>query len=45
MRKRKSCYRPYGGRRIALWQRVVLVLIAAALACCGVLEGVVLSGA
>ena len=45
MRKRKSCYRPYGGRRIALWQRVVLVLIAAALACFGVLEGVVLSGA
>lgn len=45
MRKRKSCYRPYGGRRIALWQRVVLVLIAAALVCFGVLEGVVLSGA
>ncbi len=45
MRKRKSYYRPYGGRRIALWQRVVLVLIAAALVCFGVLEGVVLSGA
>ena len=45
MRKRKSCYRPYGGRRIALWQRVVLVLIAAALVCFGVLEGIVLSGA
>ena len=45
MRRRKSYYRPYGGRRFPLWQRIVLLVIAAAVACFAVLEGMVLSGA
>lgn len=45
MRRRKSYYRPYGGRRFPLWQRIVLLVIVAAVACFAVLEGIVLSGA
>lgn len=45
MRRRKSYYRPYGGRRFPLWQRIVLLVIVAAVACFAVLEGMVLSGA
>ena len=45
MRKRKNYYHPYGGRRFPLWQRIVLLVIVAAVACFAVLEGMVLSGA
>ena len=44
MRKRKNYYRAYGGRRMALWKKILLIVVLAAVACFAVLEGMVLSG-
>lgn len=41
---RRSCYRPYGGRRQRLWLRVLCGLLAAGLLLFAVLEGIVLAG-
>ena len=41
---RRSCYRPYEGRRQRLWLRVLCGLLAAGLLLFAVLEGIVLAG-
>lgn len=43
--RRKNYYKPYGGRRVKPWQRVLCALILAGLACFAVLEGIIFAGA
>lgn len=44
MSRRKSAYRPYGGKRFPLWLKIVIGLLAVGLVCFGALEGVILAG-
>ena len=44
-RRRKSCYRPYEGKRWTLWRKAVLVLLLAGALAFGALFGAVMYGA
>ena len=44
-RRRKSCYRPYEGKRWPLWRKAVLALLLAGALAFGALFGAVMYGA
>ena len=45
MRRKKNCYRPYGGRRKPLWLNILLAVVLAAAIAFAALEAAVLTGA